>query len=48
MNRHYLNGDKKAGPCSEETMMELRPCGVLTDETRVPRDGTEGPRIRAA
>lgn len=41
MNWYYLNGEMKAGPFSEATMLELRSCGVLSDETMVLREGSE-------
>lgn len=41
MNWYYLNGEMKAGPFSEATMLELRSCGMLSNETQVLREGTE-------
>jgi RsiW-degrading membrane proteinase PrsW (M82 family) len=41
MNWYYLDGEKKTGPFSEATMLELRSCGILSDETQIQREGAD-------
>ena len=39
MNWYYMNGDKPSGPFSENTLKELKACGMLADDTLVAKEG---------
>lgn len=39
-NWYYLNGKKPTGPLSKGSMMELRFCGLLSDDTPVAKEGS--------
>jgi RsiW-degrading membrane proteinase PrsW (M82 family) len=39
MNWYYLNGENRSGPFSENTLKELRACGMLADDTPVAEEG---------
>jgi len=41
MNWYYSDNEKVVGPLAPATMMELRACGMLTDDTQVVKEGTE-------
>lgn len=39
MNWYYLNGENRLGPFSENTLKELKACGMLADDTLVAKEG---------
>jgi RsiW-degrading membrane proteinase PrsW (M82 family) len=41
MNWYYSDGEKTVGPLAQGTMMELRACGMLAEDTQVVLEGTE-------